>query len=43
MPRIYTKSMTVPRDAIDVHGHVNDQEYLRWMQDVAIEHSAAQG
>jgi len=26
-----------------VHGHVNNQEYLRWMQEVAIEHSTLQG
>lgn len=43
MPRIYTKPFTVPADAIDVHGQVNNQEYLRWMQDIAIEHSVAQG
>ena len=30
-------------DAIDVHGHVNNQEYLRWMEEIAIEHSTAQG
>lgn len=43
MPRIYVKHLTVGEDAIDVHGHVNNQEYLRWMQEVAIEHSSAQG
>ena len=30
-------------DAIDIHGHVNNQEYLRWMEEIAIEHSTAQG
>jgi len=43
MPGIYVKPLIVGEDAIDVHGHVNNQEYLRWMQEVAIEHSTAQG
>ena len=29
--------------SIDVMGHVNNQEYLRWMEEIAIEHSSAQG
>lgn len=28
---------------MDVNRHVNNLEYLRWMQDVAVEHSAARG
>ena len=43
MPAIFFKSLSIGSEAIDVHGHVNNQEYLRWMQEVAIEHSAAQG
>ena len=43
MPRIFRHDFAVPADAIDVQGHVNNLEYLRWMQDVAIRHSAAQG
>lgn len=43
MPRIYTSRITVTEDAIDVNQHVNNLAYLRWMQDVATEHSAAQG
>jgi acyl-CoA thioester hydrolase len=43
MPRIHCKSFPVPADAIDVNGHVNNKEYLRWMEEVAIEHSTAQG
>ena len=43
MPRIYVKRLRVGEDAIDVHGHVNNQEYLRWMEEIAIEHSTAQG
>jgi acyl-CoA thioester hydrolase len=43
MPRIYVKQFRVGEAAIDAHGHVNNQEYLRWMEEVAIEHSSAQG
>lgn len=43
MPEIHIKQFRVENDAIDVHRHVNNQEYLRWMQEVAIEHSTAQG
>ena len=43
MPRIHIRSLTVPPESIDVMGHVNNLEYVRWMQDVATEHSAAQG
>lgn len=43
MPAIFIKRLKVAEDAIDIHQHVNNQEYLRWMQDIAIEHSTAQG
>lgn len=43
MPEIHIKRFQVENDAIDVHQHVNNQEYLRWMQEVTIEHSTAQG
>lgn len=43
MPAIYTRTFAVPHHAIDVNGHVNNLEYLRWMQEVATEHSAVQG
>lgn len=43
MPRVHVKPLTVGADAIDVHRHVNNQEYLRWMQEVATEHSTLQG
>jgi acyl-CoA thioester hydrolase len=33
----------VPPDAIDAQGHVSNLAYVGWMQDVAIEHSAAAG
>lgn len=41
--RIYSKRFVVPGDAIDAQGHVNNLAYVAWMQDVAIEHSAAVG
>jgi acyl-CoA thioester hydrolase len=43
MPQIYQYKLTVTEDAVDVNGHVNNLEYLRWMQDAAILHSDAQG
>lgn len=43
MPRILVRSFPVPPDVIDVNGHVNNLAYLRWMQEVAIEHSTARG
>ena len=43
MPRIYSKSLTVGAESIDAVGHVNNREYLRWMEEIAVEHSTAQG
>lgn len=43
MPRIFTRQITIAQDDIDVQGHVNNLRYLKWMQDVAVAHSAAQG
>lgn len=43
MPRIFIHRFSVPGDAIDELGHVNNLKYLGWMQDVAIAHSATQG
>jgi len=43
MPRIFIDRFTVGADSIDLNGHVNNQEYVRWMQDVATAHSSAQG
>lgn len=41
--RIFSKRFTVPAGAIDLQGHVSNLAYVGWMQDVAIEHSAAVG
>ena len=43
MSRIHIREFTVPESAMDVNRHVNNLEYLRWMQDVAVEHSVARG
>ncbi len=43
MSRIHSLEITVPPEAIDGNGHVNNLEYLRWMQDIAVAHSAARG
>ena len=43
MPRIHAYPITVLPASIDALGHVNNQEYVRWMQEAAIAHSAAEG
>jgi acyl-CoA thioester hydrolase len=43
MPQIYQYKLTVPDSAVDVNGHVNNIEYLRWMQNAAVLHSGSQG
>jgi acyl-CoA thioester hydrolase len=41
--RVCSKRFAIPEHAIDRQGHVNNLAYVAWMQDVAIEHSAAAG
>lgn len=43
MRRIFRQHLVAPHEAIDANGHVNNIEYLRWMQEIATAHSAAQG
>ena len=43
MPAIFKYELTVSDDAIDGQGHVNNLEHVRWMQEAAVSHSAAQG
>lgn len=43
MPKIFRHDLTVPKEAIDANGHVNNIEYLRWMQDAAVLHSKSSG
>ena len=40
---IYTKRITIPKEAIDENGHVNNVAYVQWMQDIAVEHYASIG
>lgn len=42
-PGVFAHAFAVPGAAIDGNGHVNNLEYLRWMQDIATAHSDAQG
>ena len=35
--------LTVPASAIDANGHVNNVEYLRWMQNAAVDHAETSG
>jgi acyl-CoA thioester hydrolase len=42
-PCLFTKKFTIPADAIDELGHVSNLKYIAWMQDIAIQHSAAKG
>ena len=43
MPAVFYFQHTVEMGEIDGQDHVNNIEYLRWMQSAAVEHSAAQG
>lgn len=43
MRRVFTQTLVAPAESIDANGHVNNLEYLRWMQEIATAHSAAQG
>jgi len=43
MTAIYQWNHTVLDEEIDAQGHVNNLEYIKWMQAAAIAHSTAQG
>lgn len=43
MPAIFEDERTVVASEIDLMGHVNNIEYLRWTQRAAVRHSDAQG
>jgi len=43
MPRVLVERLPITAESIDLNGHVNNQEYVRWMQDIATAHSHAQG
>ena len=42
-PRVHLERFAVGSDAIDANRHVNNKEYLHWMEAIAIAHSAACG
>jgi acyl-CoA thioester hydrolase len=35
---VYTYTLTVPSEATDQNGHVNNVHYVQWMQDAAVRH-----
>ena len=41
--RVYVRSFAIPADAIDENGHVNNVAYVKWMQDIAVEHYSSLG
>ena len=43
MPAIFEYHHRVVSDEIDSLGHVNNIEFMRWLQDAAVAHSTAQG
>lgn len=43
MSAIYRYQLTVPPSAIDENQHVNNVQYIQWMQDAAARHADAAG
>jgi acyl-CoA thioester hydrolase len=35
---VFTYAFTIPSDAVDENGHVNNVVYVQWMQDAAVRH-----
>ena len=40
---LYKKELTVGAESIDIQGHVNNREYMRWMEEAATEHATTFG
>lgn len=40
---VFQREFTVPREAIDANGHVNNVAFVQWMQDIAIAHFESLG
>ena len=40
---IYPYEFTIPNEAVDENGHVNNVMYVQWMQDAAVRHYEAMG
>ena len=43
MDPVYHLEITVPASVVDQNRHVNNVAYVQWMQDAAMQHSAAVG
>ena len=43
MEPVYRYSIVVPAEAVDRNRHVNNVAYVQWMQEAAMQHSAAAG
>jgi len=43
MNPVYSYEFTIPPDAQDENGHVNNVHYVQWMQDVAVRHYEQMG
>jgi acyl-CoA thioester hydrolase len=43
MKGVYEYVLAVPEGAVDENGHVNNVQYVQWMQDAAVSHSASAG
>jgi acyl-CoA thioester hydrolase len=43
MPVVYRHDVEVSEAAVDDNGHVNNVQYVHWMQDVAVLHSETAG
>ena len=43
LPNVHELTVTVPAEAIDVMGHVNNTEYLRFMEQIAWHHTTELG
>ena len=37
--KVYKHNITVSEETIDAIGHVNNVQYVQWMQDAAVQHS----
>ena len=40
---IFPSEFTIPHEAVDENGHVNNVMYVQWMQDAAVRHYEAMG
>lgn len=43
MERVHEYAVQVDPSLIDANGHVNNVEYVRWMQEAAVSHADARG